>query len=355
MMDTRGSFDSLSVDAVAAAKDGERQAKLHQQAEANVIRQKNTASLRGDVPKMPAPPRGSDLPPKQQQQQVDKKAQESASKAHARKIVRIQKYLTNPVLAPYLHGISAPKTWGTAEVDQTLEIIHDRLNSGMGSASVKAAWLKLLEFGDENVDALPPSWQMPRGANNYAAMRMNELNMEFEQLAIEYGEWFSAGPVTRLFGKTLAMLTEYRHKVNTGQLPVFYDPNGDIPVDVQQEAEQQMAATSGQSEPIPPQRQGPPAEHQYESTLPYDVPELPPPMKVYPDRRDNNASIVIGDREIPMRELQAANVAMKEEMPPPHLFKDPVTEPVFSSDDGAASSTGKKSGRGRGRPGKAGL
>lgn len=352
-MDTLGSFDGLSVDAIAAAKAGERNAKLQQQAEANVIRQKNTATLRGDIPKSMGQSRAPDVPPSAAKQAAaDKKAQEGASKAHARKIVRIQKYLTNPVLAPYLQGIAPPKTWGVAEVDHTLEVIHDRLNSGLGSAAVKSAWLSALKAADPHLNKLPPAVAVPRGGHNYAAMRMRELDLEFEQLSIEYGEWFAAGPLTRLVGKTMNMLFEYKQGVEAGDIPVFYDPNGDIPAEAQQQAAELMAATSGQSEAPPPQRQGPPAEHQYESTLPYDVPDLPPPMNIYPNRRDNNSSIVIGEREIPLHEMQAANVAMKEERPPAHLFKDPVTEPVFSSDDGAASSSGKKSGRGRGRPGK---
>lgn len=354
-MDTRGSFDSLSVDAISAAKDGERQAKLHQQAEANVIRQKNTAALRGDTGKPPSSSRASDLPPSASKQTASdaKKAQEAASKAHAQKVVKIQKYLTNPVLSRFLEGINPPRTWGAAEVDQTLEIINDRLNSGLGSVAVKSAWLNVLKAVDPHLTKLPPQVAIPPGSHNYAAIKMRELEMEFEQISIEYGHWFSAGPLMRLFAKTTNMLFQYKVEVESGECPILVaDPSeGEIPGKHEEGA--QMAATSGYQE-APPQRQPPPREHEFESTLPYDVPELPPPMKIYPNQQQNSGSIVIGDRAIAVSDLQAANVAMKEEAPPAHLFKEPITEPVFSSDDGAASSSGKKSSRGRGRPGKVG-
>jgi hypothetical protein len=334
-MDIKASLDGLSVDAINAAKDSERLSKLKQQAEGNVIRQQNTAAMRGDSgkgrggppPQMdkapPVPPAGKPA--------ADKKAQEAASKAHAQKIVKIQKYLTNPLLSRYLDGIQPPRTWGVAEVDQTLEIINDRLNSGLGSVAVKSTWLKVLQAVDPHLSKLPDKAAIPPGSHNFAAMKMRELDLEFEQIAIEYGHWFSAGPLMRLVGKTMGMLLEYKVGVENGDIPLLVsDPNA-IPEEVQQKAEEQIA--------------------EQEPGI-----ELPPPMKIYPDPRpaQSNSSIVLDDREIPMHELRAAHVAMKEEGPPAHLFQDPITEPVFSSDDGAASSSGKKapSSRGRGRPGK---
>lgn len=346
-MDTRGSFDSLSVDAIGAAKDGERQAKLHQQAEANVIRQKNTAALRGDSLKPPASSRVPDLPPSATKQAAaDKKAADNASKEHARDCVKLQKFLTNPVLAPYLAGINPPPKWDHASVKQTLAIVDDRLNSGLGSVAVKQTWLTILKTADPYLQNLPPAAAIPPGSHNYAAYKMRELDMEFEQIAIEYGHWFSAGPIPRLFMKTVNMLFSYKAEVESGAMPVLVtDAAGDIPA--QQDGAPQMAATSGYQEPVP-QREPPPAGHEFESTLPYDVPELPPPSRVYPAPTNNGGAIVIGDRTIPVDELQAANVAMKEERPPAHLFKEPTTEPVFSSDEGKKSS-------GRGRPRKGGL
>jgi hypothetical protein len=350
-MDTRGSFDSLSVDAISAAKDGERQAKLHQQAEANVIRQKNTAALRGDSLKPPGGSRVPDLPPNAgKQAAADKKAIDAASKEHAQDCVKLQKFLTNPVLAPLLAGIQPPRNWDSASVKQTLVIVYDRLNSGLGSVAVKQTWLTVLKNVDPLLQNLPPAVAIPPGSQNYAAIRMRELDMEFEQIAIEYGHWFSAGPIPRLFMKTVNMLFSYKAEVESGSMPLLVgDPaGGEIPV--QQTEAPPMAATSGYQESVP-QREPPPAGHEFESTLPYDVPELPPPSRVYPAPTTGGGSIVIGDRTIPVDELQAANVALKEERPPAHLFKDPTTEPVFSSDDGPAS---KRSG-GRGRPRKAGL
>lgn len=337
-MDIKASLDPLSVDSIAASKDGERLSKLRQQAEGNVIRQQNAASLRGDTKgKGPAPGPPPAAPQRAAAPPPDKKAQEAASKAHAQKIVKIQKYLTNPLLSRYLDGIQPPRTWGPAEVDQTLEIIHDRLNSGLGSIAVKSAWLNAMAAIDPHLQKLPDKMAIPPGSCNYAAQEMNRLNLEFEEISIEYGYLFSAGPVMRLFGKTLSMLFEYKVGVESGERPMLV-PDCSIPEEVQQQCE---AATSGYHEPPPPPpvpvRAGPPDE------LIFD-PHLPAPMKIYPEpRNDNNSSIVIGDREIPLR---VANVAMKEEREPPaHLFKDPITEPVFSSDE-------KKSGRGRGRPGK---
>ncbi len=349
MADIKTSLEPLSVDAIAAAKDGERMSKLRQQAEGNVIRQQNTAVLRGGAKGPAGPPPSSGkaeaLPPGLGKPGPDKKAQDAASKAHAQKIVKIQKYLTNPLLSRYLDGIQPPRTWGPAEVDQTLEIINDRLNSGLGSVAVKSTWLNILKAIDPHLQKLPDKAAIPPGSCNYAAMKMRELDMEFEQIAIEYGHWFSAGPLMRLAGKTMGMLFEYKVGVENGEIPLLVsDPLAEMQEDAKQKAEEVVAATSGYHEPPPP-------------TKP-DVPDLPPPMRIYPEPRQdrNDSSIVLGDREIPLRELQAANAAMKEEMvPPAHLFKDPITEPVFSSDDGAASSSGKKSSRGRGRPGKSGL
>jgi len=211
--------------------------------------------------------------------------------------------------------------------------------------AVKTTWLQLLQAIDPHLQKLPDKAAIPPGGSNYAAMKMAELDLEFEQISIEYGHWFSAGPVPRLLAKTMGMLFEYKTGVEDGRIPLLVnDPMGDIPDEARQKAEEEVAATSGYREPPPP-------------VVPETMPQLPPAMNIYPDPRQTaNSSIVVGDREIPLRELQAAQAAMKEERAPPaHLFKDPTTEPVFSSDDGAASSSGKKSSRGRGRPGKSTL
>lgn len=347
-MDVKASLDPLGVDSIAAAKEGERLSKLKQQAEGNVIRQQNTALLRGGDIKGKAPAgqqKASDLPPGLGKPGPDKKAQDAASKAHAQKIVKIQKYLTNPVFSRYLEGISPPRTWGAAEVDQTLEIINDRLNSGLGSVAVKSAWLNILKAADPHLPKLPGKAAIPPGSHNYAAMKMRELDLEFEQIAVEYGHWFAAGPLVRLATKTVGMLFEYKVGVENGEIPILVADELEPGEDVKQKAEEMAAASSGYQEPPPP-------------VNPAAGLDLPPPMKLYPDQVQdrNSSSIVFDDREIPMREFLQASAAMKEERAPPdHLFQEPTTAPVFSSDDGAASSNGKKASRGRGRPGKSGL
>jgi hypothetical protein len=284
-------FSSLSIDAVGGARDAQSEAKINQQAQNNVKRARAAADLRGTSTSFPAQapaPAPAPAPPA-------KKAADP--KVLARKASQISKFLSNPLLSADLQGIIQPTSKATeADLDFVLEQIRERLNSGMGPAAVKALWLKAMIMAEQPLTRLPPQAAIPPGSHNYAAMRMNELNREFEQLAIEYDHLFCTGPIPRLLMKTLNILSDYKMAVESGQMPMLID--------------------------APPAEEEPPAPEPspFEETESSAVPKVPPPMKIYPDPVPSQAEFI-------------------EPMP---------QAPVFSSDI-AATSTGKSVTRGRGK------
>lgn len=290
-------FSSLSIDAVGGARDVQSEAKINQQAQNNVKRARAAADIRGTSsgPSAQAPAQA----PAAAAPAPAKKAPDV--KMLARKASQVSKYLTNPLFADKLGGIIQPSSRASeADLDFVLEQIRERLNSGLGAAAVKALWLKGIIMAEGPLQQLPEKAAIPPGSPNYAAMRMNELNNEFEQLAIEYDHLFSAGPAVRLLMKTANILHDYKIAVESGQMPMLI-------------SEEQQAFSQEQQQEEEPSP--------FEETETSSMPKLPPPMKLYPDPVSNAPS----------------HAEFIEPMP---------QEPVFSSDI-AATSTGKSVTRGR--------
>jgi hypothetical protein len=120
-------------------------------------------------------------------------------------------YFENPVLSRKLGGIYPPHREASLEdLKACYEMINRRLNCGVSSTSLKKIWLTCLVHLDPHLEKLPGPASIPPGSSNYAAMRMQELDMEFEQLSVELSPYFGQGPWLRLLMGTGTILAEYK-------------------------------------------------------------------------------------------------------------------------------------------------
>lgn len=221
--------DPLSVESIRQAKEAELTKKLSSQASANVLRQQFAASQRQEqgitTGKGKKASMADSIPPSLKPAPAKKSsgsmpsiaATTSNDDAKARNDERLKLaqiitgYFENPVLSRKLGGIYPPGHGASLEdLRACYEMINRRLNCGVSATSLKKVWLTCLVHLDPHLEKLPGPASIPPGSSNYAAMRMQELDMEFEQLAVELSPYFGQGPWMRLLTGTATILGEYK-------------------------------------------------------------------------------------------------------------------------------------------------
>ncbi len=227
--------DPLSVDSIRAAKEAELTKKLSSQANANVLRQQFAASqrqeqgLKGKSSSKSAsfadsiPPSLKAAPSKKGAAPAAAATSNDDAKARNDERLKLSQIITgyfeNPVLSRKLGGIYPPSRDSTLEeLRGCYEMINRRLNSGISSTSLKKVWLTALVHLDPLLEKLPGPASVPPGSSNYAAMRMQELDLEFEQLAVELSPYFGQGPWLRLLVGTGTILAEYKYLASQQQV-----------------------------------------------------------------------------------------------------------------------------------------
>lgn len=217
--------DPLSVESIRQAKEAELTKKLSSQASANVLRQQFAASQRQEQGIATGKGKKSSsaadsIPPSLKAAPAKKSAlpaPTSNDDAKARNDERLKLaqiitgYFENPILSRKLGGIYPPANGASLEdLRACYEMINRRLNCGVSSTSLKKVWLTCLVHLDPHLEKLPGAASIPPGSSNYAAMRMQELDLEFEQLAVELSPYFGQGPWMRLLTGTATILGEYK-------------------------------------------------------------------------------------------------------------------------------------------------
>ena len=269
--------DFLSVDSVASAQTGQVRQRIEKQAANNVARQSFAKSIRGDdvssgpPPKSKAAPKAAAPTPAQTQKEEDKSADQKradAQKKAIRLISKCQQCKAHPVLGPRISDIQLPRGGHVPEWEATWDLIRERLGQCSGENTIKVLYLQLLQVIDPLVasPAVPDKIRIPYGSSNYCAMQMRTLDAEFAELAIEYGEWFNAGPLSRLFRGTVQNMLQYKYLVEKGD-PVLGEPS---------------QSHSGTSEGHGETSEGSAFAEPEQTHRPPGL-SLPPPMKVYPD------------------------------------------------------------------------
>lgn len=226
------SHDPLSVDSIRAAKQEQLNKKVQSQASNNVLRQQFAASQRAESglgPTKGSKASGPDymdaIPPSLRATPARSSKAAAASggakpsvqevkdeNAEILKLAQIVRgYFSNAKLAPMIADLAPPsKSASLEELKAIHALINQRLNQGISSTTVKRAWLYMLITVDPHLNKLPSNLAVPPGSSDYAAMRMEELSVEFEQIAVELLPYFNQGPWARLAMGTLKILGEYK-------------------------------------------------------------------------------------------------------------------------------------------------
>lgn len=269
------SFDieDLSTTRIAEAKAAEAGAKLNTQASNNVQRQNIMNTLRGKIPAAlgGTAPSTTNMSASSSTPASKPRARATASSsgppasesgdsakrnALALDIARqLGEFYSSPVIGPMIAHIPRARSGSLEDLQDNLKQIQNVLNSGLSRTTVAQMWLALVANADPYLGYLPEPFCIPPGSKNYCAHRMESLLVDFEQIAIEYGNFFQQSPIPRVFMKTCKMFMEYKH-IHT----------------MQQEA---LAAAGEQ----------PPSEEDLMPPISSETSELrmPPPMKIYPN------------------------------------------------------------------------
>lgn len=268
------SFDleDLSTTRIAEAKAAEAGAKLNTQASNNVQRQNIMNTLRGKIPAAlgGTAPSTTNMSASSSTPASKPRARATASSsgppasesgdsakrnALALDIARqLGEFYSSPVIGPMIAHIPRARSGSLEDLQDNLKQIQNVLNSGLSRTTVAQMWLALVANADPYLGYLPEPFCIPPGSKNYCAHRMESLLVDFEQIAIEYGNFFQQSPIPRVFMKTCKMFMEYKH-IHT----------------MQQEAAAAAGEQAQEEDLMPP--------------ISSETSELrmPPPMKIYPD------------------------------------------------------------------------
>jgi hypothetical protein len=271
------SFDleDLSTTRIAEAKAAEAGAKLNMQATNNVQRQNIMNTLRGKIPaalggsapsntNMSASSSSSSAPASKPRARATASsssapASESGDAAKRNNLAldiarQLGEFYSSPIIGPMIAHIPRARSGSLEDLQDNLKQIQNVLNSGLSRTTVAQMWLALVANADPYLSYLPEPFCIPPGSKNYCAHRMESLLVDFEQIAIEYGNFFQQSPLPRVFMKTCKMFMEYKHIHN-----------------MQQEAAAAAGEQAQEEDLMPP--------------ISSETSELrmPPPMKIYPD------------------------------------------------------------------------
>ncbi len=216
--------DSLSVSSIQSQKGALDEGKLREQASRNVARQTFSKQIRtAEAPPAPAPA------PKKQPAADNAKEKAKLAAENQENMDKVHDFLTHPLFRERLSSIPRPQRGTPEEYKSCLASIRKKLNSGGGDIAMKALYLRVVSFIDPLAATMPPDHlKIPPGSSNYCAMQMQRLDAEFAQLSIEYGQWFTSGPLGRIVMKTADMMMEYRKLVEAGSMPLLIPQQGEV-------------------------------------------------------------------------------------------------------------------------------
>ncbi len=258
--------DCLSVSSIASQKGAVDEGKLREQASRNVARRGFTKQmLQSDAPPAPAP-----AAPKKQPAVDNAKEKAKLAAENQENMDKVHDFLTHPLFRERLSSIPRPQRGTPEEYKSCLASIRKKLNSGGGDIAMKALYLRVVSFIDPLMATMPPDeFKIPPGSSNYCAMQMQKLDCEFAQLSVEYGHWFTSGPLGRIVMKTADMMMDYRKLVEAGSMPLLIPQQDEV-------TKKDVIEENQQLPPMPqPTRLYPepvPSEHAYASILTHDDP-----------------------------------------------------------------------------------
>lgn len=328
--------DFLSVDAVAKAQAGKDEERLRMQANNNVSRQRFAAEQRG--PKEPSAPKSKASSKPAEPSEADiKKAEDRKRKEAVSAVTKVHGYRSHPVLGPKVAHIPPPRPGDIKAHEDWLVLARAELGKCATETAIQSAYLSVMMFADPVLASMPGKWAIPPGSANFCAMRIQELEQEFAELSVEYGDWFVSGPVTRLLRKTAFMCAQWKIMNESGGLSQLVQPLA--------------ASSSGSTDYAPADLpQHPPGSSTPVASMTADVPEfvppptivLPPPMKIYPDEAQSRYEVPVQPPPHPMMPPSYPDTITLDASGPP--------APVASSSLPDLPVTSKRPRRGRAPP-----
>lgn len=210
-------LSNLTTEAISAREQQSKLDEMAQSVEASMKKKSMREKAQGNSgPKSTPTGRGRGRPPKSQQQNI----QDKPSDADLEKLRKERRKLSNVIsgywssrkIVPLIQHLRQPA--GSASIEELknhLDDIRDILGSRQAEIMVTQGYLFFLK----KMEPLAVQYEYcPPGTADYIAHNMDALSQELEEIAIEYGDWFKSGPISRLFAKTMLLAKQAEVEFN---------------------------------------------------------------------------------------------------------------------------------------------